>query len=209
MKIAVIAANGKAGRLITDELIARGHEVTAIVRGENRSAAPHSIIRDILDITAEDLAGFEAVVDAFGTFTPKTLPLHSASAAHLADLVAESGAHLYIVGGAGSLLVDESGTRLLDTPDLHAEFRPLATAQAEEVALLEEREDGAAWTFVSPAAVFLADGERRGAYVLGDKRLTVGKDGTSALSYADYAIAIADLIEDGGHVREHLSVRWA
>lgn len=208
MKIAVVAANGKAGRLITDELIARGHDVTAVVRTENRSNAPHAILRDILDITAEDLAGFEAVVDAFGAFTPEALHLHSASASHLADLVAMTGARLCIVGGAGSLLVDEDGTRLLDSPGFPEEFRPLASAQADEVALLKTRED-AAWTFVSPAAVFLADGERRGSYVLGDNRFTVGEDGTSALSYADYAIAIADLVEDGGHVREHLSVRWA
>lgn len=208
MKIAVVAANGKAGRLITDELIARGHDVTAVVRTENRSNAPHAILRDILDITAEDLAGFEAVVDAFGAFTPEALHLHSASASHLADLVATTGARLCIVGGAGSLLVDEDGTRLLDSPGFPEEFRPLASAQADEVALLKTRED-AAWTFVSPAAVFLADGERRGSYVLGDNRFTVGEDGTSALSYADYAIAIADLVEDGGHVREHLSVRWA
>ena len=35
MKIAVVAANGKAGSLIVKEAVARGFEVTAIVRGEN------------------------------------------------------------------------------------------------------------------------------------------------------------------------------
>lgn len=35
MKVAVIAANGKAGQLITKEAVDRGHDVTAIVRGKN------------------------------------------------------------------------------------------------------------------------------------------------------------------------------
>ncbi|MFZ7344523.1 NAD(P)H-binding protein [Avibacterium volantium] len=38
MKVAVIGANGKAGRLIVAEAVARGLEVTAVVRGENHSA---------------------------------------------------------------------------------------------------------------------------------------------------------------------------
>ena len=68
MKIAVVAANGKAGSKIVDEAIARGHEVTAIVRGENRSHAPEAIITDILDITAEQISGFDALIDAFGAY---------------------------------------------------------------------------------------------------------------------------------------------
>ena len=36
MKLAVIGANGKAGRLIVQEAIDRGHEVTAIVRNRDK-----------------------------------------------------------------------------------------------------------------------------------------------------------------------------
>jgi len=36
MKIAVICANGKAGRLIVKEAVERGLDVTAVVREENR-----------------------------------------------------------------------------------------------------------------------------------------------------------------------------
>lgn len=39
MKIAIICANGKAGQLIAKEAVDRGLDVTAVVRGENRSAA--------------------------------------------------------------------------------------------------------------------------------------------------------------------------
>ena len=67
MKIAVVAANGKAGKLITNEAVSRGHDVTAFVRHENRTSARHAVQKDILSLTADDLAGFDAVVDAFGT----------------------------------------------------------------------------------------------------------------------------------------------
>lgn len=43
MKIAVIGANGKAGRLIVSEAVRRGAEVTAVVRSDNRSETPHVI----------------------------------------------------------------------------------------------------------------------------------------------------------------------
>lgn len=85
MKIAVVCANGKAGQLITKEAADRGLDITAIVKGDNRSIAPETISKDILDIKAEDLKGFDAVVDAFGAWTEDTLPLHSTSLKVLCD----------------------------------------------------------------------------------------------------------------------------
>ena len=55
MKIAVVCANGKAGRLIVEEAVRRGLDVTAVVRGENRTAAKRAIQKDIFDLTASDL----------------------------------------------------------------------------------------------------------------------------------------------------------
>ena len=67
MKIAVVCANGKEGRLIVEEAVARGADVTAVVRGENRSAAEKVIRKDLFDLTAGDLEGFDVVTDAFRT----------------------------------------------------------------------------------------------------------------------------------------------
>ena len=63
MKIAVVASNGKASRAIIEELVARGHEVTAFARHENQSAAKYFVQKDILNLTKGDLAAFNAVVD--------------------------------------------------------------------------------------------------------------------------------------------------
>ena len=206
MKIAVAASNGKASRAVISELIARGHEVTAFARSENKSAAKNFVQKDIMDLTKDDLAGFDAVVDGFGAYTPETLPLHTKTSQHLADLVAGTKMRLYIVGGAGSLYVDPAHTvQLLDTPEFPAEFYPIAKAQTEELAALRSRTD-AKWVFVSPAADFRADGAKTGKYILGGEELTLSAAGESVISYADYALGMADLIESGAHVGERVSL---
>ena len=73
MKLAVICANGKSGKLITKEALSRGIDVTAVVRGENRSDAKKAIVKDLFDLTKDDLKGFDAVADAFGAWTPDTI----------------------------------------------------------------------------------------------------------------------------------------
>ena len=87
MKIAVVCANGKAGKLIVNEAVERGLDVTAVVRGENKTRAQHVITKDLFDLTSEDLAGFDVVIDAFGAWTEDTLPLHSTSLKHLCDVL--------------------------------------------------------------------------------------------------------------------------
>ena len=206
MKIAVVAANGKASRAIVEELVARGHAVTGFARSANKSAAQEFVQKDILDLTKEDLAGFDAVVDGYGAFTPETLPLHTQTSQHLADLVAGTNTRLYIVGGAGSLYVDPAHTvQLLDTPEFPAEFYPIAKAQTEELAALRSRTD-AKWVFVSPAADFRADGAKTGKYILGGEELTLSGAGKSVISYADYALGMVDLIESGARVGERVSL---
>ena len=87
MKIAVVCANGKAGQLIVKEAVNRGFDVTAVVKGDNKSADQNVIVKDLFDLTAADLADFDAVVDAFGAWTPETLPQRSTSLAHLCDIL--------------------------------------------------------------------------------------------------------------------------
>ena len=106
MKIAVICANGMAGQLIVKEAVNRGFDVTAVVKGENKSAAQNAIVKDLFDLTAADLAGFDAVVDAFGAWTPETLDQHSTSLKHICDVLSGTDTRLFVVGGAGSLYVN-------------------------------------------------------------------------------------------------------
>ena len=206
MKIAVICANGKAGQLIVKEAIERGLDVTAVVRGENKSAADKVIVKDLFDLTSEDLRGFDAVVDAFGAWAPETLPQHSTSLKVLCDALSGTDTRLLVVGGAGSLYVNPEHTlQVMDGAEFPEMFKPLAQAQGKALDELRTRID-VKWTFISPAADFRADGERTGKYIWGGEELTLNSKGESIISYADYAIAMVDEIEKGNHICERISV---
>ena len=206
MKIAVVCANGKAGRQIVKEAMDRGLDVTAIVRGENRSAAKRAIVKDLFALTADDLSGFDAVVDAFGAWAPEELPGHSASLKHLCDALSGTQTRLLVVGGAGSLYVNAEHTaQVMDGPDFPDAFKPLAGAQGKALEELRLRND-VRWTFVSPACDFQPEGERTGRYLLAVEELTLNAKGESIISYADYAIAMVDEITGGHHVGQRISV---
>lgn len=205
-KIAVVAANGKAGQLIVREAVERGNDVTAFVRSKNRTVAENVVVKDIMDLTPKDLIGFDAVVDAFGAWTPETLPQHSTTLAHLCDILSGTDTRLLVVGGAGSLYVNPEHTMTVsETPDFPEIFKPLASAMAEALSDLRERDD-VRWTYISPAGDFQAEGERTGEYILAGEELTLNDRNESIISYADYAIAMVDEIESGDHIQQRISV---
>ncbi|MBQ7192925.1 MAG: NAD(P)-dependent oxidoreductase [Synergistaceae bacterium] len=206
MKIAVVCANGKAGKLIVDEALSRGLDVTAVVRGSNKTKAPHAIIKDITELKANDLKGFDVVVDAFGAWTPETLDMHSKTLKVLCDALSGTETRLLVVGGAGSLYVNPEHTlQVYQTPDFPEVFKPLAMAQAKALDELRKRDD-VKWTFVSPAGDFQADGQRTGKYILAGEELTLNSKGESVISYADYAIAMVDEAVKGNHIKQRISV---
>ncbi len=205
-KIAVIAANGRTAGKVIEEAVNRGFDVTGFGRHDNNTKAQHYVKKDLFDITADDLKGFDAVVDAFGAWTEDTLPLHSTSLKHLCDALSGTDIRLVIVGGAGSLYVNPEHTvQVVDTPDFPDAFKPLATAMGKALDELRGRND-VKWTYISPAWDFQADGERTGKYILAGEELTLNDKGESIISYADYAIALVDEIEKGDHVQERISV---
>lgn len=207
MKIAVVAANGRVAQKVVKEALDRGFEVKAFGRGaENKTAASDYVQKDIMDLTKEDLAGFDAVVDGFGAWTDEEQPMHVKTSQHLCDILSGTDTRLLVVGGAGSLYVNPEHTvQVKDGADFPAMFLPLANAQGQELDELRKRND-VKWTFISPAGDFQADGARSGKYILAGEELTLNSKGKSIISYADYAIAMVDEIEKGDHFRQRISV---
>lgn len=150
--------------------------------------------------------GFDVVIDAFGAWTPETLPQHSTSLKHLCDILSGKESRLLIVGGAGSLYVNPEHTvQVMDGADFPDIFKPLASHMGKALNELRARND-VKWTYVSPAGDFQADGAKTGKYILGGEELTLNSKGESVISYADYAAAMVDEAVNGNHIQQRISV---
>ena len=207
-KVAIVCAAGKEGRLLVAEALSRGYEVTGFVRKaeDEIPAGAKKVVKDLFDLTREDLAGYDVVIDAFGAWTPETLPLHRTSLMHLCDVLSGTDIRLLVVGGAGSLYVNPEHTlQVKDLDSFPDAFKPLANMQGAALDDLRKRDD-VLWTFLSPAGDFVADGERTGEYLSGGEEYFVNDKGESRISYADYAIAMIDEIENANNIQKRFSV---
>ena len=88
MKIAVLCANGKAGKLIVEEAINKGLEVSAFVRDSSKArfdSKVRVVQKDIFTLESSDLQGFDVIIDAFGEW--QNLSLHKAHMEHLVQIL--------------------------------------------------------------------------------------------------------------------------
>ncbi|WP_409345666.1 NAD(P)-dependent oxidoreductase [Paenibacillus sp. MBLB4367] len=207
MIIAIIGATGKAGSRILKEAADRGHEVTAIVRNAAKLEQPAATVleKDVFGLTTADLSRFDVIVNAFGA-APGQEHLHvDAGNVLIEALKGAPNTRLIVVGGAGSLFVDEAKTvRVFETPDFPKEYLATAQNQGKNLDILQQT-DSIKWTFISPSAYF-ALGKRTGAYQTGKDHLLVNAGGQSYVSYEDYAIAVVDEIENPQHINERFTV---
>lgn len=204
MKIGIIGASGKAGNNILVEARMRHHEVTAIVRNKDKLRNQHINIleKEVFDLTRADLIQFDIIINAFGTY-PGEEHLHVEFGRFLISKLIDSNTKLFVVGGAGCLLIDGS-TRLIDIPDFPEEYKSTAFQQVQN--LIDLQNSSIRWTFLSPSALFDSDGPRTGHYILGKDHLLLNSQQISYVSYADYAVAVLDEIENPKHENERFTV---
>lgn len=108
MKVALIGASGMAGSSILNELVTRGHQVTAIARSPEKIAQYQQVEARQADIndTAQLmplLVEQDAVISAVH-FTDTQIE-------HLLDALKETSVPRYLmVGGAGGLILESGAT---------------------------------------------------------------------------------------------------
>lgn len=197
MKIVVFGPTGMVGSAIVTELTQRGHDVTGASRASGTNITDPAAV-------AAAVAGADAVVSAVSA-RGVDYTLADTARSLLDGMRRSQRTRLVVVGGAGSLEV-APGTRLIDTPEFPEEYKAEAAQGAEALEVFRGVDD-LDWTYVSPAA-FIHPGERTGHYRLGGDQLLADESGNSEISAEDYAIAIADLVEQGGHARERVSAAW-
>lgn len=205
MKIAVIGAHGKAGNLIVKEAVEKGHEVTAIVRKKHNDTFDTILEKDLMDLTKDDLEGFDAVVNAVSAWIEDTFFIHTEGISHLANLLDGTETKLLMVGGAGTLFIDKDHTlQVMDQPDFPDDMKPLGKALKANLERIRSYSN-IKWTYVSPAFDLDIDGPTTGKYIIGGEEFFTNNEGKSYISYGDYAKAFVEIIEND-FARKRVSV---
>ena len=202
MKVAVLGASGRAGSEITAELSRRGHEVIAIARKPSAIKALPGVTAVQGDASnpealAELIRGASAVISAIHFNIDAQTLLSAVKKARVPRLL--------ITGGAASLEV-APGKILYDTLQVPDEWRPSIQAAIRFLGDLR-KESEVDWTFFSPAAVIFP-GPRTGKFRLGTDQLVVDAKGESRISFADYAIAMVDELEQHRHPRARFTAAY-
>lgn len=204
MHVAVLGASGKGGSEVVKELVARGHTVLGIARKPEAIPALDGVEAEAGDVHDTDaIAGLIKGVDAVISAVHFDLTCDE-----LLGTVKQAGvARLLVMGGAASLK-NADGVKLYDSPGFPEEIKPFVKPA---ITFLEElrSEQEIDWTFFSPAMVIF-EGERLGpgSFRLGGDELVVDAEGNSKISYADYAIAMVDELEQHQHSRQRFTAAY-
>lgn len=211
----MIGASGWLGGAVAREALARGHEVTGIVRDPGRLADAPEIVAVKADATdpaaiGPAIAGHDVVVSSVtdrSTADRSTIP--KAVAALIEAVPAAGVPRLAVIGGGGSLHA-ENGERLVDQPGFPEEYKAEAQAGAEALDLLLAAPPSLDWTFLSPPPANLTPGEKRGGYVVrDDDKPVTDASGESAISSGDLASALLDELERPQFSRRRFTAGYA
>ncbi len=216
--VVLIGASGYVGTAILNELLNRGHKVTAVVRDPAKIKVSNPDLKvvkaDVEDskTITELCKGKDAVISAYnpGWTNPEiyedTLRVYK----ELLDDIKKSGVKRFlIVGGAGTLFV-KPGVRLADSGLVPEELLPGVKSLGKFYLETLTNEKDIDWVFFSPAANLgnRKAGKRTGKFRLGKDDMIVDKDGESFISVEDYAMAMVDELEQQNHHKERFTIGY-
>lgn len=236
MKIGIIGARGLIGRRILVEAIRRGHTVIALTRDPGSTPADIDVSPTSFRWLGADVLNTDSLVEAFkgldvvvSTFGPGRAS--EGFEAAIAEAIREADSYvaaaksliramesypalrLLVVGGMGSLELSP-GKQVVDSPDfpamlasfgIPAEFKLAVLAHREALSLY--RTSNRNWTYFSPPGLITV-GERTGRFRIGGDQLLVDAQGSSKISFEDYAVAMLDEIEHPRHIQRRFTAAY-
>ena len=213
--VVLIGASGFVGTAILNELLNRGHKVTAIVRDPTKVTASNPNLKVVqedvtdTDVLIEASKGKDAVISAYnpGWKNPNIYEETLKNYPLIVDSVKKAGVErLLIVGGAGTLFY-APGKMVMDADDVPAKLLPGIKSLGEFYLNTLRKENDIDWIFLSPAAN-MTPGERTGKFRIGKDDLVVGVNGDSNISVEDYAVAMVDELEQKHHHKERFTIGY-
>lgn len=213
--VVLIGASGFVGTAILNELLNRGHKVTAIVRDPAKVTASNPNLKVIqadvtdTDVLIEASKGKDAVISAYnpGWKNPNIYEETLKNYPLIVDSVKKAGVErLLIVGGAGTLFY-APGKMVMDADDVPAKLLPGIKSLGEFYLNTLRKENDIDWIFLSPAAN-MTPGERTGKFRIGKDDLMVDVNGDSNISVEDYAVAMVDELEQKKYHKERFTIGY-
>lgn len=211
-RIVIFGAGGRAGRRAVAEAVARGHQVTAVVRdpaayrdlaGDGVAVVAGDVTR--ADSVAEVAAGHDAAISAAGRMDMPSDEFYVSAAHALLDGLARAGVGRLVLVGIGSVLETAPGVAFHDAPGFPAEARAFSLGHSAELDVLRAAETDIDWLVIAPPPVMLDnEAPRTGRYRTGSDQVIA--DGAPSFSYADLAVALIDEIETPKHHRSLTAV---
>ena len=190
MRVLVTGHEGYIGAVLVPRLLAAGHEVVGLdtllyrgdgpdYRGDGLDAARDevsvfSLTKDVRDVVAEDLDGFDAVIhlaavsnDPIGELNPRcTYEINHEASVRLADVAKRAGVRRFLFSSSCSLY-GAAGNGLLDE---RAPIRPVSAYGRSKVlaerGIAELADDAFSPTFLRNATVYGASPRFRGDLVV-------------------------------------------
>ena len=96
---------------------------------------------------------------------------------------------------------------MIDSGHLPEEYKPIAIAHKDALEFLRASASDLEWTYLSPAA-FIQPGKRTGKFRVGTDSLIADEQGNSRISAEDYAIALANELEQPKHIRQRFTLGY-
>ena len=208
MNVVLFGASGMIGSRVLQELLRRGHQVTAVARNPEKIAGSgaKAVKGDVTDeaSVAAIAKGADAVISAYAPPQDDPQSVVAATRALLAGLDEAGVKRVIVVGGAGSLEV-APGVQLVDAPNFPEQWKGIALAHRDALQVLKK--SNVDWSYMSPAA-FIQPGERTGKFRLGGTELVTDDKGESRISAEDFAVALVDELEFPAHLRQQFTVAY-
>lgn len=213
--VVLIGASGFVGNAILNELLSRGHKVTAVVRNPEKINVSNSNLEivkaDIADTNAMVgiCKGKEAIISAYnpGWTNPDIYEETLRNYPLILEAAKRSGAkRLLCVGGAGTLFC-APGLRVVDSGAIPDAIMGGVKSLGEFYLNTLMNEKDIDWIFFSPAGT-LEQGKRTGKFRLGKDDLIIDENGISHISVEDYAVAMVDELENPKHHCERFTIGY-
>ena len=213
--VVLIGASGFVGNAILNELLSRGHKVTAVVRNPKKINVTNSKLEivktDVSDtnVMVEICKGKEAIISAYnpGWANPDIYEETLRNYPLILEAAKRSGAkRLLCVGGAGTLFC-APGLRVVDSGAIPDAIMDGVKSLGEFYLNTLMNEKTIDWIFFSPAGT-LEPGKRTGKFRLGKDDLIVDENGNSHISVEDYAVAMVDELENPKHHYERFTIGY-